>query len=105
MGLAMRREAQDHADQQPERQQREGHGDRPPVEPLGLLEVGPPSQYATPASLEPRIPARYISPAKNATHVKTAPPSRKIPCTAPQNATWLPQSSQAESLGRPARRR
>ncbi len=31
---------QNQADQQPGRQEREGHGDRPPVQPLGLLQAG-----------------------------------------------------------------
>src|SRR5271166_4011509 len=48
--------------------------------------------------LSRRIWARYISPAAKARQVHTAPPSRKMPCTVPQNAI-IPFSSQSDSLG------
>ena len=46
-----------------------------------------------------RIWTRYIRPAKNATHVKTAPASKKIPCTVPQNAIVPPHSTQSDCRG------
>ena len=95
---AVRRRAarlEDHADQQAERQQREGQGDRPPVQPLRLLEARQREpEPRRPLVLEPVAPGPGTS-ARRRTPRTCRPPRpagrSRAPC--PRTRVAPPQSS------------